>query len=261
MHVVRRLIVICALVSGSAAALLGAPQADASCIAALVVEGRVLIGQGSVAASHLPRAAGKHPAVEPACNDAGQDDPDRAITVRTLEGLPPDVAVVRRGEPTELYVAAGSLLGSSAHPLHRAVYGRGTRRSRRPQTCRREPRAVRGALVDESPWTGPKLALRTGRGTTVIATDARTRLTNRPAYEPLNPGQRLAVRTSICGSRRVADAIAFVGATVPLERVDTDTGGGVVGTDLDPRWIVGLAYVMVMVALLLAARRLGSNRG
>ena len=102
--------------------------------------------------------------------------------------------------------------------------------------------------------TGRTLALRSGRRTIVIVADARTRLTNRPAYEPLNPGQRLAVRTSICASRRVADTIAFDGATVPAERIETDTGGGI---DLDPRWSVAVAFVGVILALLLAARRLG----
>ena len=258
MHIVRRRIVICALVSALPASLVDAPAADASCAAAVVVEGRLLFGHGSIAARHLPRIGKQHPAVEPACNaEEGDDDPDRPISVLTLEGVPPDVAVVRRGRPTDLYIAEGSLLASSAHPLHRAVYGRTSRRSGRRRTCTRAPRAVRGTLTDDSLRAPSTLALSSGTRTIVIRTDARTRLTNRPPYEPLNPGQRLTVHTSICGSRRVADAIAFVGPTVHPEPVETDTGGG----GIDARWMIALAYAAFIVALLLAVRRLGRDRG
>ena len=239
------------------AGLVASPAAGASCIAAVVVEGRLLLGEGSVVAARLPRIGKEHPAVEPACNDAGQNEPDRAISVLTLAGLPPDVAVVRRGARTELYLAEGSLSVSSAHPLHRALYPRTSRRSVRRGTCRRESRVVRGTLTNDTPRTSDWLEVRTGRRTIVVATDERSRLTNRPAYEPLNPGQRLAIRTSVCGSRRVADTIAFDGATVPPERFETDTGGGF---DLHPRWIAALVYVAFVLALLLAALRLGRDR-
>jgi hypothetical protein len=255
-HTVGRRIVICALVSALPAALADAPAPAASCVAAVVVDGRLLLGHGNIAAAHLPGVAEERRAIAPACNDETDDEDDRTISVLTLDGVPPEVAVLRRGGPTELYVAEGSLVVSSAHPLHRAVYRRTSRRSGRRRTCRREPRAVRGTLADDSMGTGRTLALRSGRRTIVIVADARTRLTNRPAYEPLNPGQRLAIRTSICGSLRVADTIAFDGGTVPPEPVETNTGGG---TELDPRWMVALAFVAAIFALLLAARRLGRD--
>ena len=44
--------------------------------------------------------------------------------------------------------------------------------------------------------------------------DARSRLSNRPAYQPVSPGQRLRVTMTRCRNRLFADRIAFVGATV-----------------------------------------------
>jgi hypothetical protein len=257
-HVGHRRIVICVLVAALAAALVGARAGHAtSCIAAVVIDERLLIGYGSVATARLPRIGDEHPAVEPACNGPDEDEPDRAVSVRTIEGVPPSVAVIRRRDPSELYVADGSLVVSAAHPLHRAVYGRRSRPTGRRRTCRREPRPVRGTLVGDPPQTGATLALRSGGRTIVIELDARTRLTNRPPYEPVNPGQRLAVRTSMCGSRRLADTIAFDGATVAPERIDTDTGGGL---DVDPPWMLALAWAAVIAALVFGARRLGRDR-
>lgn len=249
----RRRLVICVL---ALPALVPPPAADASCAATVVVGKRLLFGQGDVARDELPPVGKEHPAVEPACNDEGQDDPGRPITVRTLRGLPPDVAVLRHQSSTELYVAEGSLVVSAAHPLHRAVYARGSVARRGP--CRRVPRAVRGRLADESYGTLRTLVLRVGSGrpAAVVRTDERTRLTNRRPYEPVNPGQRLAVRTSVCRGRRVADAIAFVGPTVAADPVETDTG---VGFDVDARWIVGGAFAALIAALVLAAVRIGRD--
>lgn len=255
----RRRLVIRALLSAVPVVLAAAPGAEASCIAAVVVEGRVLFGHGTVPEARLPPVGAETRAVEPACNDAGQDEPDRAISVLTLDGLPPDIAVVRRGSPSSVYVAEGSLTGSAAHPLHRALHRGSSRRGRRPRTCRRVARTVRGTLGEDTAPSLPALPLRTGTRTTVIATDARTRLTNRPPYEPLNPGQRLEVRTSICGTRRFADAIAFDGATVPPPRVESETDTGGVDADVDPRWFAAVGVVAAILALLLAARRLGRD--
>jgi hypothetical protein len=69
---------------------------------------------------------------------------------------------------------------------------------------------MRGVLADEPRSTSFDLR-RTDR-TVTITVDAATRLANRPAHQPLVAGQRVALRTSICGPRRVADAIRFVGA-------------------------------------------------
>ena len=238
--------------------MLDAGPADAGCVAAVVVEGRLLIGHGSIATAHVPATAKEHRAIEPACNDAGQNERDRAISVLTLDGVPADIAVVRRGAPNMLYVAGGSLVVSSAHPLHRALYRRTGRRSDRRRACRREPRALRGTLAQASPSIVSTLMLRRGRDTIAIEADPQTRLTNRPPYEPLRPGQRVVLQTSVCGSRRVADTIAFDGATVPPQPSETDTGGE---AGLDPRWLIAGAYVTVFVALLLGIRRLGRDRG
>ena len=175
----------------------------AACVAAVVVDGQVLFGH-QAGSETLPPAAGERAAVFPACNDAGQNDPDRTGTVIPFEGVPASVAV-RSAAGDTVYVAEGSLTALAAHPLHQP----GGRRSAR-RGCGDEQR------IDATAKAGgfDSLTLLAGGRERIVRIDARSRLSNRPAYQPVSPGQRLRVTMTRCRNRLFADRIAFVGATV-----------------------------------------------
>ena len=147
----------------------------------------------------------------------------------------------------------GSLIASAAHPLPLALFGSRARPSYRERhPCRREDRTMRGAVVEDAAY-GFELR-RTDRKVR-IDVDAGTRIANRPPYQPLLAGQRVALRTSICGPRRLADAIRFVGGTVRPPRSDVttadDSSSGGVGL------AAGVAGLLLVVAI--GARRWASR--
>jgi hypothetical protein len=187
-------------------ALLLAPAAHASCVASVVVDGTVLYGMDA-AGTELPPPAGRVRAVSPACNDAGQGNPDRTTTLVRLAGVPPQVAV-RSIDGGVVYLAAGSLTALAAHPLHRE-----SRRFARGDCGRRVQLegTTRSAFSDG-------LLLASGARRHAVTVDARTELVNRPAFQPLLEGQRLRIAARHCGRRLVADRIAFTGPTVVAER-------------------------------------------
>jgi hypothetical protein len=195
------------------------PAGAMSCAAAVIVEDRILFGTGVERVRDLPPRGRAIAAIEPGCGDA-----DRRITVWTLRGLPPRLAVYREGDG--VYEARGSLTVLAGHPLHAAL----RHRELRPVARRGCVAAatVRGSVAGG--YDGIALALRTRAGAPVrVRLDRRTRLANRPAYQPLRDGQQVAIRTSRCGRKLVAERIAFAGPTVPAERVSmrTDTDGGI----------------------------------
>jgi hypothetical protein len=203
----RRAVLSVVVVVAAATALARAPAASAACAAAVVVDGRVLLGAVVRSPSRLPPRMGPYPAISPACNDTGGDEPDRPTTVLRLRGLPPRVAVATAGRPDTVYYASGSLPAIGTHPLHAALFGSPRTPSyRERRRCRRYRTAVRGQVVDEG-----ALRIRTAARTVFARVDAATRFTNRPVYEPVLRGQRLRVTTSRCGPRRVADRVTFVG--------------------------------------------------
>ena len=232
----------------------GPSPSEASCAAAVVVDGSLLFGVGRIVERHLPALGERRGAVEPACNDAESDEADRQVTVRTLDGLPPRAAVIGTDG---LYLARGSLVVSSAHPLHRAVVRAGSEPDVRRRRCRRESGPRRGVLAETAFREGRTMRLRltTPQGPVTVRADELTRLTNRPAYEPLAKGQRVSVQVSACGGGRRADRIAFVGPTIDDERVETDSGGGA-PDDIDLGWFFAAGFVAVLAALFFAARRL-----
>ena len=180
------------------AVLVMAPSARAACVAAVIVDGVVLINHDANGWK-LPPTDGRRSAVLPACNDAGQNEPDGATTVLRFKGVPADVAVVSSVD-SGFYIVAGSLVASAAHPLHRP----GRRYARRG--CARG-RTFEGTTTD----AGFDRLMLDDR---VFRVDARTRIVNRPAYQPVRDGQRLRVTATRCGNRLIADRIAFVGPTV-----------------------------------------------
>jgi hypothetical protein len=203
----RRALLAVVVAAALAGGVARAPVASASCAAAVVVDGRVLFGSAVPRPSRLPPRAGTYPAISPACNDTGGDDPDRRTTVQRLRGLPPRVAVAVAGRPDTVYYAEDSLPTIGTHPLHAALFGNPQTPSyREHRRCRRYRTAVRGQVVEAG-----GLRIRTAERTLAVSVDAATRFTNRPAYEPVLKGQRLRLATSRCGPRRVADRVTFVG--------------------------------------------------
>jgi hypothetical protein len=236
--------------------LAGASAARAtSCASAVKVDGELLFGTGSVDASRLPARGAERQAVVPACNDAASDDPDTATTVVTLGAIPATVAVLEPARDGTLYVAAGALVASEAHPLHAAMYDAGERRAmQRARRCRRERRAVAGK-VDHTDWDAAYL-VRDGRVDT-FAVDAETRLVGRPAYEPVRKGQLVSARVSRCGSRRVIDELRFTGP-VPAPAERTDDGAIAWRTVL---WIaLGLGFLGAVIGGVWSGRRSAAAR-
>ena len=204
-----------ALACGATAATAAtAGDARASCVPAVVVDGRVLLSGGVGDRARLPRVTGEHPAVSPACAD-GSDEP---VIVMRLQGLPPRVAVLDASRRT-LYAAEGTVATLATHPLHGA-FRRGSLPSLREGRRCRARRTPVDVVALEAPGTGSRvLRVDVGAGGASIGVDSRTRIVNRPAYEPIRRGQRLSLRTSACGGRRVvADRIAFTGPAPREER-------------------------------------------
>ena len=230
--------------------------ARASCASAVVVvDGHVLFGRGDVRTALLPARGAAREAVSPACNDTGGPPAeDGTTTVRPLRGLPPTVAV-SAGE--DVYVVSGSMVALSGHPLRRALSG-GERSYRERHPCRREDRAMRGTLAEDG--GAQALTVRRPDRTILVNVDAATRLAGRPAWQPLRRGQRVMLRTSLCGPPRVADTIRLAGPVPAVDRYERSSGDepNVPG----PPWawaVAGAALALLVVVLLAvrAGRRLG----
>jgi hypothetical protein len=214
----RRPVVAFAVVIAAGCGLARAPVASAACADQVVVDDRVLTGSEVDAPRRLPPAAGTYPAISPACNDTGGDEPGRETTVVRLRGVPPRIAVGRRGRPGVVYLADGSLARIGTHPLHAALFADPRTPSYRAhRRCRPFPSAVRGRVLEDG-----VLRVQIARRTVFVSADAATRFANRPAYEPVLQGQRLRMETSRCGPRRVADRVTFVGTAPPPEPIRTD---------------------------------------
>jgi hypothetical protein len=79
-------------------------SAHASCIHAVVVDGVLLVAQEVDDGIRLPPVGGRRLAVVPACNDAGQSEPDGETTVVRFKDVRADIAV-RSVDATYVYVA------------------------------------------------------------------------------------------------------------------------------------------------------------
>jgi hypothetical protein len=217
-----------------------APAESMSCAAAVVVDGHLLLGTGGAPhPERLPEHGASLRAIEPACGD---DDHDRDVTVTAFRGIPATVAVASTEAYSPLYVARGALVALAGHPLHRVWYGDASRPSaRRGRSCREAGR-LSGTVMGDLGFSG--LALRTPRDEQVVRVDARSRITNRPVYQPALPGQRLAVAVLRCGRDLVAERIRFVGATVrPQSTSIRDDGNSL------PVILGAIAIAIVGVAL------------
>lgn len=231
------------------------PAATAGCASAVVVDGRLLLGQtldGREARDALPAVAGTRPAIAPACNDSnGPQERDTRTEVLQLAGVPPQVAVLDRSRET-LYRAEGTLTVLPDHPLHRTNYGAEGASFREGRRCRSHRTALTAVALE--PATDRGFRADVGKRGTYISVDSATRIVNRPAYAPILARQRLRLHTSLCGPRRVADRIVFAG---PAPREDGYEGGATDGFDatgdggLDvfvvPVVILGAALLLIAV--------------
>jgi hypothetical protein len=222
------------------AVVFGSPrEARASCVAAVIVDGVVLIGQGPPDGT-LPRAAGRMSAVLPACNDGGPRQPDGTTTVVRFAGIPADVAV-RSVDSRDVYLADGSLTALAAHPLHES-----TRRLTRRRCARKS------TLVGAAGRAGfDSIELIAGGRSHFYRVDARTVLANRPAYQPIRGGQRLSIAATRCGTRLIADRIVFTGPTILPKRYKGQTasapGSGLPWGVVLLIGALGLALAVVLV--------------
>jgi hypothetical protein len=215
-----------------------------SCAAVLVVDGSLLFG---VSIEHrpgrLPARGAPLRAIEPACGD---DDEDRRVGVTALAAIPVHLAVAPEREDTTIYMADGSMVELGNHPLHGAWYSDASRPSlRRGRSCTKMA-SLAGTVVHPAGFTW--LRLKTAKGERTVRVDARSRIKNRPAYQPVLPGQRLSVRMVKCGRHRVADRIRFTGTTIRPKRYEIapDDDGGLAWTLL----LVPAAIVLIAIPLI-----------
>jgi hypothetical protein len=219
-----------------------------SCASVVVVDGSLLWGtQIGHRPGRLPARGPPLTAIEPPCSDGDGDGGYRRVSVTALAGMPVRLAVAPEGDDTSLYVADGSLIELANHPLHGAWYPDASRPSfRRGRSCARTE-SVTGTVTYPGGFT--RLLLVTAGGVRTVRVDAHSRITNRPAYQPVLPKQRLRVRMVKCGPVRVADRIRFVGATIQPERSEL----GLDDDDDTPAWpflIAVAAVVLVSIPLI-----------
>ena len=200
------------------------PAHATSCAHAVSVDGHVLEVLHAAGSSGLPGLAPIEAEI-PECGHGGSTP----IEVVPLQGVPPTVAVEY---DHFLFVNRATLVAVAGHPL-RAL-------ARAPERKRCEPGdAVLAGTVAEEGGDGFTVS---GR---VLEVDRRTRITNRPAHQPLLEGQRVKVRATRCRPHWFADRIAFVGRTVHPH---------------DAEEPVSPAYLLIPAAALLVAVRLWPRR-
>jgi hypothetical protein len=240
----------CAATLVLASSLAAPPAAGMSCAAAVVVDRVVLFGASlahSPGGGVLPARGSRLSAIVPACGD---DDEDRRTTVRSLAGVPARVAVAGVGNDSDVYLARGSVVALRRHPLHDTFYGDASKPSVRGVRSCRPGGTLHGTVTYPG---GTHIVLSTRASERIVRVDASSRITNRPSYQPVLPRQRLRLSTSRCGSRRVAERITFMGATVQPERYDgrSNDDGGV-------PWVLVVAagIAAIGVALIIRSRSL-----
>lgn len=224
----------------------GSAPARGSCPLAVVVDGYVLIARPTVA--RLPPATGDVEAIAPACNDAGQEEPDTRTTVTRLEGVPPEVAVL---DERDLYLNAGAQTRLRGHPLE-ALPVPASAPLRR---CRPAP-AFRGT-VQTVGNTG--VTLRAGGGDRGYAIGAGARFANVPVTMPIREGQRLEIAGERCaGGAFRARRVTFLEPV--LSQGAYRNPFGVEGDGL-PWWAVALIALVGGALAVYAGRRVSARVG
>jgi hypothetical protein len=222
-------------------ALPSAAHAQAACPKEVIVDGRLLERVKVKEEVKLPRLGGERAAAIPTCKDS---DPTERTTVKTFRDVPATVAVMLE---EDVYVAVGSLVQMSGHPLHDAVYQTSGEPTYRRNECVPQPAPITGTIE-----TDGSLAINQGEGTERLIVDAQTRYADRPPTQPLLEGQKVSVRASKCGPRHVADSITLVGGPVEprtfAPKAPVENGA--------PGWVIpAVIAVVALLAAFIARRR------
>jgi hypothetical protein len=173
-------------------ALLLGSRADAACLSAIKWRGDFY--QGSKHRVDLGKKLSPR-AIVPACNDAGQNDPDTKTTAYRLPGLASAIAVGTRGW---IWVNVHTFPQLPEHPLHEQLgYDRGKPAQRKGRRC-----AVAGTV---SATVG---SIVVGRPERYIDVDAASTITlRRHGIEWIEEGDKIRARGYCNGSRVLADRI------------------------------------------------------
>jgi hypothetical protein len=130
---------------------------------------------------------------KPPCNDGGgAEEQTREVELRSVSGVPPEVAVYLADSPGDVYLNPGYLIELPSHPLHQVFYGPPGRPLRRAQgkscTFEGEIKSLDAFIVqapDGEQW---------------ITVDARTRVKGfqREGLPYLRAGDRVRIKGKGC---------------------------------------------------------------
>ncbi len=199
-------------VAAAAAAVAGCGSSgtgeSGSCAAVVVVDGVVYVGHGLPRARKVTLGEAAVRGIEPACNDAGQDEEDRTAELRAIAGVPVSAAVAAPGDDRTVYLAPGFLTDVAAHPLYAVLHDRARLRAQRRARRRcRAPARLTGVVQAPLAFASSTFAVAGTR----IAVDGDTRYGGplRDGVPHLGGGERIAVRGHRCprGDTIVADRI------------------------------------------------------
>lgn len=171
-----------------------AARADASCIAAIKWKGAWYQG---FSAPQKPGERLSPQAIVPACNDAGQNDPDTKTTVRRVPGINPAVAVA---SGQFVWVSASTFTEQEDHPLYGKLgYRHGQPAPRTGKRC-----TVTGSAT---PGLGGVFGLREHKNRP-IDVDVRTKISLRRHGTAFIPhGTKVRVKGRCHTDRLLADRI------------------------------------------------------
>lgn len=133
----------------------------------------------------------------------------RIVTAFALRGVPSNVAVRLADSEDEIYIAPGTFPSMPKHPLHKPQFREASEPDlKKGQRCRTG--AALSARVVSVQVLGLQLRVQTRERTLTVRVDAHTRFSRFGESLPrLGRGDRVQVRTSVCGDSRkpVADRI------------------------------------------------------
>ena len=202
--------------AGGIAALTAAEARATTCVPTLTWRGTVYDGSFQVRGVELGARIGT--GLIPDCPMPGEEpDPPTPVGVLRVVGVRPAIAVGGRHD-RDVYLAAGFVIQSPRHPLHRKIFRRGSPNETRGWSC--GPAFRRVGRLRTAPESAVGIAFRgTGRRAQLFL-DARTQFDERLArfgVPYLAPGMRVAVTATRCTAsggrwKLVARSFAPIGA-------------------------------------------------
>jgi hypothetical protein len=141
---------------------------NGACASAVVWNDTAYFG-GDMPPPHPPAGPPLDGGRSPGCNDSGGPfERDRAVSLRRVGDIPPEVAVYVDGDTGTVYTNPGAFIELPAHPLHDNFFGG-------PRDPRRHARGDR-CQIDGQALVAPSLFLRTPSGERNVVVDVRTRI-------------------------------------------------------------------------------------